>query len=316
MANRNTSSKKRGGKPSASKKRLPLETVILLVLAFLVGYYLKEAGVLDRWQTGSFGSLSLPEELEEGKAYFHFLDVGQGDASLLVSDGKGVVIDTGSASMADSVSQYINEYVPEVEYMILTHPHEDHMGSAAEVLRQVTVKNIILPDASSDAKFFSRFLDVAEEKHINVVEAVPGDTFTVGEMMLTILAPLADDYDSLNNYSVVTRVDVGETTVLFTGDAEREVEEALLDTYAASELDCDLFQAGHHGSSTSNTRDFISVLSPLAAVISCGKDNSYGHPHRETISTFEELGVEVFRTDEAGTVVFASDGKSIAKVGP
>lgn len=299
---------RKSSKSKKSQRNHILEIIIALILAFLAGYYFNDADGF----TGTFGKLSSIENMGEGKAYFHFIDVGQGDSTLITSGNQAVVIDTGSASEADYVSEYINRYASEVEYMILTHPHEDHMGCAAEVLRNVEVKNIIMPAASSDAKYFARFLDVVEEKDINVIEAVPGNVYTVGEMTLTILAPLKDSYDNANNYSVVTRVDVGETSVLFTGDAEKEVEKALLASYT-TELDCDLFQAGHHGSTTSNTKDFIAAVSPAAVVISCGKDNSYGHPHAEVLNTFTDFGVAVFRTDELGNIVFVSDGLGISQ---
>lgn len=284
-----------------------MEWLIGLILAFLAGYFLKESGGFE----GTFGRLSGIEELGEGKAYFHFIDVGQGDSTLITSGGKGVLIDTGSASEAQNVTDYVNRYAEGLEYLILTHPHEDHMGCAAQILASVEVENVIMPDASSDSAYFSRFLDVAEEKEINVIEAVPGDVYTVGEMTLTILSPLEAEYENVNNYSIVARVDVGETSVLFTGDAEKEVEDALLMQYT-TELDCDLFQAGHHGSSTSNTTAFIQAAAPSAAVISCGRDNSYGHPHRETLETFEQFGVEVFRTDLSGDLIFVSDGVGIS----
>lgn len=299
---------RKSSKSKKTQKNHILEIVIVLILAFLAGYYFNDADGF----TGEFGKLSSMENMGEGKAYFHFINVGQGDSTLITSGNQAVVIDTGSASEADYVSEYINRYTSEVEYMILTHPHEDHMGCAAEVLRNVEVKNIIMPAASSDAKYFSRFLDVVEEKDINVIQAVPGNVYTAGEITLTILAPLEDSYDNTNNYSVVTRVDVGETSVLFTGDAEMEVEKALLARYTTA-LDCDLFQAGHHGSTTSNTKDFIAAVSPAAAVISCGKDNSYGHPHAEVLNTFTDFGIEVFRTDELGNIVFVSDGVGISK---
>lgn len=302
MANRKSS------KSRKSQKNHIVEIIIVLILAFISGYYFNDAGGF----TGEFGSLSDIEDLGDGKAYFHFIDVGQGDSTLITSGDQSVIIDTGSASEADYVSEYINSYVKEVEYMILTHPHEDHMGCAAEVLRNVEVKNVIMPDASTDSKYFSRFLDAVEEKGVNVIQAVPGDVYTVGEMTLTILAPLEDSYDNPNNYSVVTRVDVGETSVLFTGDAETEVEKALLARYT-TELDCDLYQAGHHGSTTSNTKDFIAAVSPAAAVISCGRDNSYGHPHAEVLTAFSDFGVEVFRTDQLGNIVFVSDGVGLSQ---
>lgn len=281
--------------------------IIGIIIVVIASRYFTEDGVFK----GSFGKLSNIEDLGDGKAYFHFLDVGQGDSSLITSGGGAVVIDTGSANQGEKVVDYINRYTEAVDYLILTHPHEDHMGSAAEVLANVEVKNVILPDAASEYAFYTRFLDEAERQDVNVIPAEPGDVYTVGEMVLTVLAPL-DVYEDLNNCSIVVRVDVGETAALFTGDAEREVEEALLAQYTA-ELDCDLFQAGHHGSSTSNSVEFMKAVSPSAAIISCGKDNSYGHPHRETLETFEKFSVDVFRTDDLGDIIFVSDGIGIAK---
>jgi len=285
-----------------------VEIIIGLILAFLSGYFFKDAGGF----TGTFGKLSSLEELGDGKAYFHFIDVGQGDSTLITSDGGTVMIDTGSVSEGDTVCDYITRFTESVDYLILTHPHEDHMGCADQVLKNVDVKNVIMPNAASDSAYFTRFLDLAEKQEVNLIEAAPGETYQVGEMTLTVLAPLMEEYDNLNNYSIVVRVDVGETSALFTGDAEREVETELLNRYT-TELDCDLFQAGHHGSSTSNTVDFIGAVAPSAAVISCGKDNSYGHPHRETLETFKKYGVEVFRTDREGTIIFVSDGVGISR---
>lgn len=301
MAGRKKSSGRKG-----SKKHI-LEILIAVLAAFVSGYYFNDIGGFS----GEWGQLA--ESTGEGKAYFHFLDVGQGDSTLIASGEQAVLIDTGGASRADYVVEYINSYTDGVEYMILTHPHEDHMGCAAEILRNVRVDNVVMPAATSDSQYFARFLDAMEERDVNVIQAVPGDEYVVGEATLTLLAPLEESYGNTNNYSVVVRVDVGETSVLFTGDAEEEVETALLARYDVKDLDCDLFHAGHHGSSTSNTRAFVQAVSPAAAVISCGKDNSYGHPHEQTLETFRSFGVEVFRTDLLGNIVFVSDGVGISR---
>ena len=285
------------------KQRHPvLPWIIGFAVVFLTGILFGICEIL--------GNDSNYKALDEDKAYFHFIDVGQGDATLITSGDKAVLVDTGSLSMADEITEYIKRYTREIDYLILTHPHEDHMGCAAQVLSLVEVKNVIMPDASSDDAYFSRFLDVAEEKEITLIEAEAGDTYRAGEINLTILAPLEEEYENINNYSITLRVDIGETSALFTGDGEKEVEEALLEQYTF-QLDCDLFQAGHHGSNTSNSAEFVAAVSPSAAVISCGKDNSYGHPHSETLQTFKKFGVEVFRTDLMGDILFVSDGETI-----
>ncbi len=281
--------------------------VIGILFAAIAVCYVMVLGNRD----GVFGGWKRVGTEGDGKTYFHFLDVGQGDATLITSDGGDVVIDVGGVAAREQVSRYIRSQTDTVDYLILTHPHEDHMGAADAVIRTVDVKNVILPDAVAEDAYFARFTEEAEKRDVNVIEAVPGEVYTVGEMTLTILAPLDPTAENLNNVSVVTRVDVGETSVMFTGDAEGEAEEALLAAYDTSVFDCDLYQAGHHGSYTSSTRSFVEAMSPDAAVISCGKNNSYGHPHGEVLNTFGDLGVEVFRTDEEGTILFVTDGAEL-----
>jgi len=299
--------KKRKTKSKRKREELAGEIIFVIIVLVLAVHYLGDMGGFR----GNFGKLSDIRDLGDGAAYFHFIDVGQGDSALITTDGGAVVIDVGSVSEGERVAEYINTYTQSVDYLILTHPHEDHMGSADKILKYTDVKNVIMPAAASDAAFFSRFLEMVEKKEVNVIEAVPGDVYTVGELTLTILAPLEREYDNVNNYSVVTRVEVGDTSALFTGDAEAEVEDALLAAYGG-ELDCDLLKAGHHGSGTSSTWDFLLATAPTAAVISCGRGNSYGHPHGEVLADLEELGVEVFRTDLSGDLIFVSDGSGVS----
>ncbi len=294
-------------KRTIHKIKRVISVAVCILLAVFVLLCLWREGAFD----GILGREGAVRVLGDDKAYFHFLDVGQGDSTLIISGEGAVLIDTGSVSQGEWVAAYVNECTRSLDYLILTHPHEDHMGGASAVLREVEVKNVIMPDAASDAAFFLRFLDLAEEQGINVIEATPGDVYAVGEMFLTLLAPWDTEAENRNNVSVVTRVDVGNTAALFTGDAEWEVEEALLAENPAM-LDCDLYHAGHHGSSSSSTAAFLEAVSPSVAVISCGRDNGYGHPHREVLSALAALDVAVFRTDLEGNLIFASDGETIS----
>lgn len=240
---------------------------------------------------------------------FHFIDVGQGDAALILTDEAAVVIDTGTVSSGDSLVSYIEKYTDKVDCLVISHPHEDHMGGAAELITSVEVDEVIMSAYSSDAAFFSRALDAMEERDVKVTEAALGETYTFGDIELTVLSPKRD-YDDKNNNSVVMRAEVDGVSALFTGDAESSAEEDILDGYP-SLLRCDILKVGHHGSTTSTTEKFLDAVSPEYAVISCGEGNSYGHPHRETLGKLESRGIEYYRTDEDsvnGAVVISVDG--------
>ena len=243
----------------------------------------------------------------------HFIDVGQGDCSMFITESSAVVIDTGTASAAGDTEKYIKSYTDEIDYLVLTHPHEDHIGGAVQIIENINVKNIVLSDAASDTATFSNLLGAMDKSGANIICGRAGDTFSAGGMDINVLAPLGE-FDDFNYYSIVVRIDYGVTSVLVTGDAEKQSESLMCKRWGA-ELRADVLKLGHHGSSTSSSREFISAVSPAWAVISCGRNNSYGHPHAATIDLLEECNIPYVRTDETGSIVFHSDGKKIALVG-
>ena len=154
-------------------------------------------------------------------------------------------------------------------------------------------------------------MDAIEQKNCEVIEATPDKTFKVGELNCTILAPISSSYTELNDYSIVIRMDYGETSVLFTGDAEIHSEEEMIARYGSSAggmLDCDLIKVGHHGSDTSSGQAFLNAVTPVYGVISCGKGNTYGHPIQEILLRYEAMNVTIFRTDLEGSIVFTTTG--------
>ncbi|MBQ4066308.1 MAG: MBL fold metallo-hydrolase [Clostridia bacterium] len=245
-----------------------------------------------------------------GDCEFHFIDVGQGDSALIISEEGVVVIDAGPQDHAESTLEYIQSYTEEIDYLILTHPHEDHIGGADEIVSNLTVKNVIMSDAYSDTETIERLLDAIEKSGADVIEAKAGDEYTAGGIELTILSPVTEFAD-FNDYSVVTRVEYGETSAIITGDVEKNSEGIMVERYMRSLLRADIYQVSHHGSVTSNSEEFLDAVSPKYAVIQCGEDNSYGHPHKETVDKLEERGIEYFRTDERGHIVFITDGKEL-----
>lgn len=247
----------------------------------------------------------------------HFIDVGQGDCTLLQTPDGSVLVDCGEPDKGDDIIAYLESVgVTELEYFIITHPHDDHMGSAAYVLRNITVKNFVINGQQRTTKFFEEALDVVEEKGINGIIASPTDTennlFQIGALQLRILGPYKDYGDDYNNASLIIHAIYGERSFLLTGDAEKKAEEEFL-KYHANEIKCDVFAAGHHGSRTSNTAELLAAARPTYVVISCGEGNDYNHPNQEALDNFADIGAKVYRTDLVGSVVFITDGKTLTK---
>ncbi len=235
------------------------------------------------------------------QAEFHFIDVGQGDASLIVTDEVFVLVDCGPASSGDSLVDYVKKYTDKLDCVVFSHAHEDHMGAAAKLLDSVETDKIIMTQYDSESAFFSRALDVIEKRDIPVTEAIAGQVHTVGDVKLELFAP-AKDFEDLNNNSIIMKATVDGASVMYTGDAEIDAEMAVIKDFSR-ELSANILKVGHHGSSSSTTEEFYRYVNPDIAVISCGKGNSYGHPHRETVELFEKYSEEYYRTDESGTVV-------------
>ena len=255
-------------------------------------------------------ALLLHKDADGGEVQFHFIDVGQGDAALIRTPKGDILIDAGTNSSEDQLKAYLDQLgVTELEYAVFTPPHEDHIGGADMILNTYTVKRVILPDKEHDSKTFERMLDAIEAEHCEVIMATPDKTFKVGDLTCTILAPIGTAYTELNNYSVVIRAEYGDTSVLFTGDAETHSEEEMLERYRFKGLlDCDILKAGHHGSDTSSSQAFLDAVTPLHAVISVGEGNTYDHPKQEILSRYEAMKLTIHRTDREGSIVFTTTG--------
>lgn len=244
----------------------------------------------------------------------HFIDVGQGDSSLIITpDGDTVLIDCGSKSAESKIISYLDSCgVKEITYAVFTHPHEDHIGSASAIFDKYTVKNVLLPDAIHTSTTYENLLKAIDrEEGIKADFAFAGGEYKIGDLTLDVLAPNSNSYENLNNYSIVIRASYGKCSFLFTGDAEAESEAQILKANDGSRLKSDLIKIGHHGSSTSTTEGFLDAVSPSIAVIMCGKNNSYGHPHYQVLSRIEARNIALFRTDLEGDIVFMTDGESI-----
>ena len=247
----------------------------------------------------------------DSKVELNFIDVDQGDCSLIISDDGAVLIDTGLREYSDTVIAYIKRYTDTIDWFVATHPDSDHIGGAADVITHLNVKTVLISDAVSDNTAYCMLLQALEQSDTDVVQATAGARYNVGCFTMTVLAPL-EEYDpdiGSNNHSIVVKISYGDFSAMFTGDAEKQEETEIVSNYSSYILRSDVLKVGHHGSKTSSSKAFLESVKPSIAVISCGKDNQYGHPHKTTLNKLSEIGAEIVRTDESGTIIIATDGK-------
>lgn len=244
-----------------------------------------------------------------GEFVSHFLDVGQGDSEFLeLPDGKTMLIDTGEYDQAQTVSDYIASLgYKKIDYLVATHPHSDHMGAMADIIKSFDIGEVYAPKVSHNTKTYENFLDAVASKGLQINTAVRGITiYDTDNLKIEVLSPYENtDYDDLNDWSVVLRVTFGSNIFLYTGDASTSV----IQKAEAGKID--VLKVGHHGSKTSTNNKLIEALSPKWAVIEVGANNDYGHPHSKALKALQKYGVTIYRTDQNGTCTAISDGTNI-----
>lgn len=282
--------------------------VFLLIAVILIG------GVYC-WLFGIFNPPSLAV-YDPNRLGIYYLDVGQADSILLQSpEGTFMLIDAGTNDSEEKLVHMLEEYkVETIEYLVLTHPHEDHVGGADAVIENFEVKTVLMPDVGANTKTWRDVMNAIEEEECTDITVSVGGHYSFAENCdFTILSP-ADTDNDLNACSIVLRLDYFDTSFLFTGDTTKSAEEEMLRRFDPEELKADVLKVAHHGSTTSTSDRFLNAVAPDYAVISCGKGNSYGHPHEEILKKLQASGIQIFRTDEEGTVILQSNGKEITVI--
>lgn len=279
-------------------KKLPKWAVIVILIA-AIAVYAVDYFTQDR----------VTEPMDG--LYVHFIDIGQGDASLIVCDGKTMLIDGGEVDEADRLVDYLERQgVKTLDYAVCTHSHADHCGGLDKAIERFGAETVFTSPYTTEINQYKQVLEAADEVGAELCVPDFGAEYRLGEAVFTFIGPV-EEYSDTNNNSLVLRLTYGDKSFLFTGDMEREAENDLLDS--GVKLSSDVLKVGHHGSSTSTSYRFLYEVSPEIAVISCGEDNSYGHPHEEVLSRLSDADVTVYRTDLDGSVVLFCDGMKVTK---
>lgn len=242
----------------------------------------------------------------------HFIDVGQADCILIQTPSASMLVDAGKNEDGGKVVSYLQQQgISRLDYVIGTHPHEDHIGGMDDVIRSFEIGEVILPGKTHTSKTYMDVLQAVQDKGLQITQATAGQEFGLGVASFTVLSPKegADYGDNLNNWSVSIKLVNGNNSFVMTGDAESTAENDILSN--GIDLKADVWKAGHHGSVTSNTDAMLQAVSPQYTVISCGVNNIYGHPNQEILQRFAAQNIQIFRTDEQGTIVAVSDGNQI-----
>lgn len=245
----------------------------------------------------------------DGDFTAHFIDVGQADAAIITCGGEAMMIDGGNVDDSRKIVSYLkSQNIDHLKYIFCTHPHEDHVGGLSGALNQCSVDEVLCSEQAYNSKAFEDFKKYTKKQEKEIEIPKVNDEYYLGGSVIDVIGPI-DKSEDTNNNSIVLKIIYGENTFLFSADAERDEENDILDTGA--DLKADVLKVGHHGSSTSTTYRYLREVMPEYAIISVGKDNSYGHPHEETLSRLSDAGAKVFRTDESGNIIVVSDGKNI-----
>ncbi|MBE6547617.1 MAG: MBL fold metallo-hydrolase [Ruminococcaceae bacterium] len=260
---------------------------------------------------------AVEQAIENGDITIHFIDVGQADCVLIMTPQGNMLVDSGTSSSEGKLENYLTDLdITSFEYLVITHPHDDHIGGADMIIRNFDVRNIMMSDMGNEEELANEIVSLASQYEINVIYPDSGYNFSLGECQNTVIAPNSeyDEYDEVNSTSIVLKCQIDKRSVILTGDAEADSEAEMIAKYG-NFLDCDILKLGHHGSKTSSSYRFLEITSPEYAIACCGEDNTYGHPAAEVKYRLNMFGITLLSTDKEGSIVFSCDGDTFEYIG-
>ncbi|WP_459477685.1 ComEC/Rec2 family competence protein [Clostridium saccharoperbutylacetonicum] len=283
--------------------------IISILLTLVLFIFMISCSKNENMQTEKADTNTITETKINGNMVkIHYIDVGQGDSELIQVEDKNILIDAGTSDR--KALDYLKSLgVKKLDYVIATHPHEDHIGSMDDVIKAFDIGKFYSPKVTTTTKTFENMINALKEKNLKLTVPKVSDELTIGNATLTFLAPNNNQYENLNNYSIVCKLKYGNTSFIFMGDAEEISEGEILQKQL--DIKADVIKVGHHGSRSSSTKAFLEKVNPKYAVISCEKGNDYGHPHKVTIDKLNAKNINVFRTDLEGTIIATSDSNEI-----
>lgn len=279
-------------------------SLILLLGCFLYTYYLDSSNNIEN---DNISKRVINEDSSSEYLKIYYLDVGQADSILIDCNQKYMLIDAGNNEDGKLLVDYFNSLgIKKFDYVIASHPHEDHIGGMDDIINNFSIDNFYMPDVITTTKTYEDLLDALENVRLSVYTPNAKDTFLLDNSSVQILYVGSDD-GNLNDASIVLKLTFGKEKFLFMGDASEKVEKEILN----KDLESDVLKVGHHGSQYSTSLKFLEKVSPKYAIISVGKDNSYNHPHDIVLNRLSKIGSRVYRTDIDGTILITSDGNSL-----
>lgn len=285
---------------SSKKLNKVFNKIIVFLIVFIIGAYTKEHLVPNNKNN--------TEETINSTLEIYFFDVGQADSILIKENDYEVLIDGGNEADGDNLVKYLKEElnIIDLDIVIGTHPHEDHIGGLPDIINSFKVEKIYLPNATTTTKIFESLLDSIEDNDYKITVPKINEEIKLNNMNFKVIYTGTDESD-LNNTSIVLKLVFGETSYLFTGDATESTEEKIINC----DISADVLKVGHHGSNYSTTIDFLDKVNPKYAIIEVGKNNKYNHPTEKTLNKLNDRNIKIYRTDLDGTIKLTSDGKNI-----
>ena len=279
--------------------------IIIVLYVVLSGDFLSD--VKDLTANASNVNDKADKLVVTGNLSVYFIDVGQADSILVRTGDDNMLIDAGNNEDGPLIVSYLKELgVEKIDYLVGTHPHEDHIGGMDDVIKSFNVETYLMPDVLSTTKTFEDVLDALYSKNLSYEVPEEKKIYNLGDASIEVIY-VGEEGGDLNDASIVLRLTYGGNSFLFTGDATSKVEKQILN----KDIKSDVLKVAHHGSNYSTTSEFLDKVNPEYAVISVGKNNSYDHPSLTTLEKLNKRGIKTYRTDEDGTIIFTSDGSNI-----